>query len=202
MAIYGSFPYKMIFPKLIWQISSSKKEVYLTFDDGPHPDVTPKVLKYLQQYNITATFFCVGENVGRYPEVFRQICDEGHQIGNHTYNHLNGWKTNNNHYYENIKLAAKLIKSDLFRPPYGTLRLKQARDLSRSGYSVIMWTILSRDFDKNLNLIEARIKLRNKLQPGAIVVFHDSAKAVSNLAVLLPEFIEYCLEAGYSFKSL
>jgi peptidoglycan/xylan/chitin deacetylase (PgdA/CDA1 family) len=99
-------------------------------------------------------------------------------------------------------LAAKLIKSDLFRPPYGALRLRQAKDLRMSGYSVIMWTVLSRDFDKNLNLNEARIKLRNKLQPGAIVVFHDSAKAINNLAVLLPEFIEYCLEAGYTFKSL
>lgn len=202
MAIYGSFPYKIIFPGLIWQISTSKREVYLTFDDGPHPDVTPKVLKYLRQYNIPATFFCVGKNIERYPEVFRQICDEGHQVGNHTYNHLNGWNTNNKYYYENIELAAKLIKSDLFRPPYGALRLRQAKYLCRSGYRVIMWTILSRDFDKNLNLNEARIKLRNKLQPGAIVVFHDSAKAINNLAVLLPEFIEYCLEMGYTFKSL
>ena len=167
---------KWWYPSLIWEIKTSSKDVYLTFDDGPDPEVTPWVLDQLKAHNAKATFFCVGENVDKYPEVYKRILAEGHAVGNHTYNHLNGWETPYDKYIVNVKKCGHTFGSLLFRPPHGRMTRKQIRKL-RSRYKIIMWSLLSGDFDKSISVTECAYNTVQYTEPGNIIVFHDSQKS-------------------------
>jgi len=197
---------KRIYDSYTWSIPSSEKNLYLTFDDGPHPEATPFVLKQLKQYNALATFFCIGKNVVAYPEIYKQILNEGHSTGNHTYNHLNGWKTSNDLYMKDIALASKEINSNLFRPPYGRITSFQAKNLKAvmlgKETKVIMWDVLSADFDLDCTPEQCLANVILPTVPGSIIVFHDSEKAFPKLQYALPRMLKYFSEKGYSFKSL
>ncbi|MEJ7679142.1 MAG: polysaccharide deacetylase family protein [Segetibacter sp.] len=186
---------------LTWKIPAEENEIFLTFDDGPHPTITPFVLDYLRQHNAKATFFCIGKNVQLYPRVFRQILDEGHRIGNHTHNHLNGWKTTDSEYFENIILAKKHIDSNLFRPPYGKITRFQIQQL-QPVFNIIMWDILSGDFDVNLSPEKCLQNVVPNTSPGSVIVFHDSEKAFPRLEYALPKALESFAEKGYVMKRI
>lgn len=190
-----------LFPNFVWKIPSREKVIYLTFDDGPIPEVTPWVLQTLDQFNAKATFFCVGENVFNHPEVFREVLDHGHSAGNHTYNHLNGWATDNIPYFHNVRHCANLVKSSLFRPPYGRLMPKQAQFLQRH-YRIIMWDVLSGDFDPKIDREQCLDNVKMKTRPGSIVVFHDSLKSFEKLQYVLPRILQHFSEKGYRFEAL
>lgn len=190
-----------LFPGLIWKVPGEEHKIYLTFDDGPIPEVTPWVLDTLDTYGAKATFFCVGDNVRKYPEIFDQVLEAGHSVGNHTYNHLSGWRTENIQYFNNIRHCARMVQSRLFRPPYGKLRPSQANFLQRH-YRIIMWDVLSGDFDKNIKPEDCLQNVIQHTGPGSIVVFHDSLKAKSNLAYTLPRVLEHFSNLGYEFAAL
>lgn len=190
---------KWLFPKYIWQIPTQDKTVYLTFDDGPTPEITPWVLDQLDAYQAKATFFCIGDNIRKFPEIYGDVIARGHQIGNHTYHHLNGWKTNADQYVQNAHQweSVALIEGKLFRPPYGKIKSSQAHQLMQRGYKIIMWDVLSADFDAQVcaeNCLENVVKHVN---PGSIVVFHDSVKAFKNLQYTLPQTLRFLKENGY-----
>ncbi|HEY6977061.1 MAG TPA: polysaccharide deacetylase family protein [Chitinophagaceae bacterium] len=205
---------KLMHPSLIWEKPTEEKILYLTFDDGPHPTATSFVLEQLKQYNAKATFFCIGKNVIEHAEVYRRILDEGHKVGNHTFNHLNGWKTNNRAYIKNIFEAAKYIDSDLFRPPYGRitkfqaslltntkLELRDTNDLN-SRFKIIMWSVLSGDFDIKIDPQRCLENVILNAKPGNIIVFHDSTKAWDKMSFALPKALEQFSKQGYFFKAL
>ena len=197
---------KKIYDSYVWSIPESDKILYLTFDDGPHPEATPFVLKELKKHNALATFFCIGKNVVSYPAIYKQIINEGHSVGNHTYNHLNGWKTGNDDYLKDIALASHEIDSNLFRPPYGRITSFQAKNL-RSAMNgkepkVIMWDVLSGDFDIDCTPQQCLSNVLLATVSGSIIIFHDSEKAFPNLAYTLPRILNYFSEKGYLFKSL
>jgi len=197
---------KKIYDSYIWSISVKDKILYLTFDDGPHPEATPFVLKELKKHNILATFFCIGKNVVAYPDIYDQIIREGHSIGNHTYNHLNGWKANNDVYLNDIALASNEIDSYLFRPPYGRITSFQAKQLKTvmkgKEPKVIMWDVLSGDFDTSCSPQQCLANVLFASVPGSIIVFHDSEKAFPKLEYALPRVLQYFSEKGYLFKPL
>ena len=197
---------KRIYDSYVWSIPSNEKVLYLTFDDGPHPEATPFVLKQLKQFNALATFFCIGKNVVTYPGIYQQILDEGHVTGNRTHNHFNGWKTKNDIYLKDVSLAARVINSNLFRPPYGRITSFQAKNLKAAMQGqepkVIMWDVLSADFDIDCTPQQCLANVVFASGPGSIVIFHDSEKAFPNLQYALPEMLKYFSEKGYSFKSL
>jgi len=192
---------KAIYPKAIWRKNAEEKKLYLTFDDGPIPEITEWVLSILKQYNIKATFFCVGENVEKHPAVYQKIIEEQHSIGNHTFNHLNGWKTHSSAYLKNISKCKEVIKSDLFRPPYGRMKNTQYKILQKH-FSIIMWDVLSGDYDKNTSPEKCLNNVIKNYREGSIVLFHDSVKAWERLQYALPRFIEHALSKGYSFEKL
>lgn len=177
---------------------NGQKTVYLTFDDGPIKKITPWVLSILNDYDIKATFFCVGENVVRNKKIYNQILSEGHRVGNHTFNHLNGWRTKTQEYYENIKKCNSLISSNLFRPPYGKIKNSQKRNLL-SEYKIIMWDVIAGDFDKRLSQEKCLSGLKRNTRAGSIVVFHDNIKSFETLSYVLPKYIEFCNQAGFVF---
>ena len=197
---------KKIYDSYTWSISVKDKILYLTFDDGPHPEATPFVLKELKKYNVLATFFCIGKNVVAYPDIYKQIIQEGHSVGNHTYNHLNGWKTNNDDYLNDIALASNEIDSYLFRPPYGRITSFQAKNLKQAMKGkkpkVIMWDVLSGDFDTECTPQQCLANVIFASVPGSIIVFHDSEKAFPRLEYTLPKVLHYFSEKGYLFKAL
>ena len=195
---------KKLYPLLIWDIKPDKPCIYLTFDDGPIPIVTPFVLNILKQYNAKATFFCIGDNASKYPDIFAQIKNDGHAIGNHTYNHLKGWKTADNIYLENTLKADKQLKTNLFRPPYGRIKRSQIKLLKsvKPDIKIIMWDVLSGDFDINLSPEKCLQNVLNHTESGSIVVFHDSLKAFDRLEYVLPKAMEVWSRAGYSFECL
>ncbi|HMK19174.1 MAG TPA: polysaccharide deacetylase family protein [Chitinophagaceae bacterium] len=197
---------KKIYDSYTWSVASSDKILYLTFDDGPHPEATPFILKELKKYNVLATFFCIGKNVVAYPDIYDQIIREGHSVGNHTYNHLNGWKTNNDDYLKDIALASNEIDSYLFRPPYGRITSFQAKNLKPvmkgKEPKIIMWDVLSGDFDTACSPQQCLANVLFASVPGSIIVFHDSEKAFSKLKYALPRVLQYFSEKGYLFKSL
>jgi len=200
---YTPWLFRKFYPKeVIWQIPTKKKILYLTFDDGPTTEVTNWILSILDEYNAKATFFCVGENVAKYPEICSELIDKSHAIGNHTYNHRNGWKTGIVDYAENTAKAKSLIKSNLFRPPYGKIKRSQARLLNNLGYDIILWTVLTYDFDKNPDKNEAWEKIVKYSKPGSILVFHDHLKAFENLKELLPKTLAYFASLGYKFEKI
>ena len=191
-----------LFPNFLWRIPTAKeKTLYLTFDDGPIPEVTPWVLEQLAEYNAKATFFCVGENIQRHDEVFQQVLDAGHTVGSHTQTHANGWEMENRPYFHNVRDCALLVKSNLFRPPYGRVSPKQAQFLQRH-YKVVMWDVLSGDFDQEITPKQCLSNVLEATRSGSIVVFHDSVKAMENLYYVLPHVLKYFSALGYSFKAI
>lgn len=186
---------------MIWYGSNEDKTVYLTFDDGPVPDVTPWVLDQLKLYEQKATFFCVGENVEKYPKIFQRILEEGHSVGNHTFHHLNSWKSGHQAYLNDISLCDNVLSSQLFRPPYGKLTLRQLNTLSKSK-NIIMWSILSGDFDSKLTPNDCLQNVIKNLEKGSIIVFHDSIKAKVNLNYVLPKLLTHFSEQGIKSKNL
>lgn len=190
-----------LFPNYTWKVPTEEKEVYLTFDDGPIPEVTPWVLEQLAEYNAKATFFCVGENVQKHPAVFKAVKAAGHTVGNHTYNHLDGWTTDNIPYFHNTRHSARITGSELFRPPYGKLKPKQAQFLQRH-YRIVMWDVLSGDFDPNISKEQCLQNVIRNVAPGSIVVFHDSLKAKEKLEYVLPKVLQHLSEQGYRFEAL
>ncbi len=189
------------FPAAIWRMPIEHKTVYLTFDDGPIPGVTPWVLKLLRDQDIKATFFAVGENVFRHPDIFEQILEEGHAVGNHTYHHLQGLKSGNLSYYRDIEKANELIGSNLFRPPHGWLKQAQYLFLSQK-YKIIMWDVISCDYNRNIPKEEVLQNVLDFVRPGSIITFHDSLKAEENLKWALPRAIEALKAEGYEFRKI
>lgn len=195
------FPFQLLLKSLTWSIKTNQKEVFLTFDDGPIESVTPWVVNLLNEYNAKATFFCVGKNVKKNSTVYSLLLSNGHSVGNHTMQHLNGWKNNNSTYYQNIKEASTFINSNLFRPPYGKIRPSQIYKLKKE-YKIIMWDILSKDYDNKLSGIECFEKVKRNVKPGSIIVFHDSIKAEKRLRIALPLCLEYLKKEGYIFSAI
>lgn len=185
----------------VWKYTDAVDRIYLTFDDGPIPEITPWVLAQLEKYEAKATFFCVGDNVRKHPRIFQQIGQAGHSIGNHTFNHLNGWKTNTANYLENVALADKLIRSPLFRPPHGKLRNAAKKQLLKQ-YNLIMWDVLSRDFDANISGAQCLQNVIENTSAGSIIVFHDSQKAWHHLSYVLPKVLEHFSQKSYTFEAI
>jgi peptidoglycan/xylan/chitin deacetylase (PgdA/CDA1 family) len=192
---------KWIFPNYVWNIPNDEQKVFLTFDDGPTPEITEWVLEQLKKYNAKATFFCIGNNIEKYPEIFQKTIAEGHAIGNHTFNHLNGWKTSTEVYIENVKLYEtqnpKLVTRNLFRPPYGKIKHSQSKILRKLGYKIIMWDVLSRDYDQSISATQCLENVLSNIETGSIIVFHDSVKAEHNLKYVLPKTLEFLKENGF-----
>ena len=193
---------RMLYPNRTWSLPVDEKILYLSFDDGPHPTITPRVLELLKQYNAKATFFCVGNNVEKYPAVFNSIQAEGHSLGNHSFHHLNGWKSDNQIYIDDVKKADRLIHSNLFRPPYGRLKFSQASALLQMGYELIMWTVLSADYDRNITKEQCAMRVIKNITPGTIVLFHDSEKAEERMLYALEELLNDATKKGYQFKAI
>ncbi len=188
-----------IFPKALWRMNPDEKAVYLTFDDGPIPVVTPWVVDLLGHYDIKATFFMVGDNVRKHPQEYNLVVDAGHRVGNHTFNHLKGLLTDTQEYIGNVEKANALIHSNLFRPPHGMLRRSQYKELSKR-YQFVMWDLVTRDYSKRLCGEEVLENVKRLVRNGSIITFHDSLRSEENLRYALPRAIEWLLEQGYCFK--
>ena len=201
---------KKIFYNQVWNIPNIENKIYLTFDDGPTPEVTEWILAILKKEDIKATFFCIGNNIEKYPELFKKIIEEGHSIGNHTFNHLKGWKTSTKKYLENVDLCDSIIqnssidnlKSIIFRPPYGKIGLIQSILLRKKGFKIIMWDILSKDYDQSTTPKNCLINTITNTTSGSIIVFHDSLKARVNLEYTLPRAIKILKEKGFKFDMI
>jgi len=217
---------KSLFPNFIWNIDTEKKELYLTFDDGPTPEITNWVLETLNDFDAKATFFCIGNNIEKYPDIFQKIITEGHSIGNHTYNHLKGWKHKTKDYVKDVIRTQYLINSKiqkpntttsignsgnlgfknwdlkLFRPPYGKLKNKQSKKILEFGYQIILWDVLSYDWDNSVSEETCFHNITSGAKEGSIIVFHDSIKASRNLKHVLPKVLKYYSEKGFSFKNI
>ncbi|TAE01268.1 MAG: polysaccharide deacetylase family protein [Bacteroidetes bacterium] len=208
---YTSWIFRKLFPMFIWKKEVTEKIIYLTFDDGPIPEVTEFVLDELKKYEAKATFFCVGDNIGKYPDIFEKLILQGHSIGNHTFNHYNGWKTKKEKYLKNIQKCQQIIDSQaktkaktekkLFRPPYGKIKLSLMCDLKKD-YNIVMWHVLSGDFDPSLDKKTCLQKTIQHSTNGSVVVFHDSLKAEQNLRYVLPKYLKHFADLGYRFESL
>lgn len=190
-----------LYPNLTWSGNRTNKCIYLTFDDGPIPIVTPFVLKTLKKFEAKATFFCIGDNVRKHPEVFEQVVAEGHAVGNHTFHHVNGWKMDTKHYMEEFKLCEQLVASNLFRPPYGRISRAQIKALRmhNPALNIVMWDVLSHDYHPKLSPEKCLKRVIKATENGAIVVFHDSLKAQERLEYTLPRALEYWTKKGYQF---
>lgn len=186
---------------LIWDISDKPGKIYLTFDDGPIPEITTTVLDILERYNAKATFFCVGDNVAKHPEIYQQVLDAGHTTGNHTFHHLNGWKTSVEEYINDVNKCSALVNSPLFRPPHGRIRPSAIKHL-RKEYQIIMWSVLTGDYNKTLTPEKVLKNATDHTTDGSIIVFHDSLKAADNLFFALPRFLEHFSEKGYIFENI
>jgi len=186
---------------ITWKLPSNKKVLYLTFDDGPVPIVTPKVLSILKSYNAKATFFMVGENAQRYPDILSQVVSDGHQIGNHTFNHLNGTKVSDISYYRNINKAKEYIDSNLFRPPYGRIRPRQISEIKKK-YQIVLWSVLSGDFDESISEKKCLSNVIKNSKSGSIIVFHDSLKAQERMLFALKGTLEHFSNLGFEFLAI
>lgn len=196
---------KKLFSNYVWSIPNNEKIVFLTFDDGPIPEITDWVLAQLKVYNYKATFFCIGNNVEKYPTQFNKLISEGHAIGNHTYNHVKGWNTSTKDYLDEVELCSNIIQqsarekkhSTLFRPPYGKITPVQSKKLRKLGYKIIMWDVLSADYKKEISKEKCLENVLKNIESGSIIVFHDSIKAFPNLEYTLPKTLEFLSENGY-----
>ncbi|MGL5938161.1 MAG: polysaccharide deacetylase family protein [Phocaeicola sp.] len=190
---------RWLYPNALFRMNRNEKSLYLTFDDGPIPVITPWVLDLLDKYEVKATFFVIGDNVRKHPEEFKEIVARGHRVGNHTFNHIRGFKYDGESYLENTEKANKLIASNLFRPPHGYMSREQYKVLSKK-YRIVMWDLVTRDYSNRLNGEEVFNKVKKYVRNGSIITFHDSIKAESNLKYALPRSIEWLKEQGYTFK--
>lgn len=198
---------KKLFKGYVWNIPNQTKTVYLTFDDGPTPEITEWVLDILRLHNIQATFFCIGNNIKNNPEIFKKVIADGHAIGNHTFNHLNGWRNDNETYFSDLVDCEREItkglgvenKIKLFRPPYGRMKTSQARGVRKRGYKIIMWDVLSADFDKTITPEKCLENVIKNTSEGSVIIFHDSIKAFPNLEYALPRVIEYLKKNNFRF---
>lgn len=197
---------KRLFSSYVWSIGATDKVVYLTFDDGPHPTITPWILNELKKYEAKATFFCIGKNVALHSDVYKRIINEGHAVANHTYQHLNGWKTSTAIYLHDVAATSELIASNLFRPPYGKITNSQAKGITQAmkvtRAKVIMWDVLSADFDRRLSPLQCADNVLKNVSPGSVVVFHDSEKAFINLEAALPLVLSSLEKEGYRFEKI
>ena len=195
---------KKLYNRSTWSIPVNEKIIYLSFDDGPHPVITPFVLDELKKYNAKACFFCIGKNVLACPEVYKRIIEDGHTVGNHSFNHLNGWKTNDALYLDDIAAAKKYIDSNLYRPPYGRITRFQLKQLAmpRFNLKTVMWTVLSGDFDKSISPEKCLQNVIRKSEPGSIIVFHDSEKANERMRYALSGTLEHFSKKGYRFEKI
>ena len=193
--------FQNLFPNFVWNVPTHEKVLHLTFDDGPVPEVTPWVLDELKKYNAKATFFCVGDNIQKHKLIYDRIVAEGHTVGNHSFNHLSGWKTDNISYFHNIRYCASLVNTKYFRPPYGRIKPTQAQFLQRH-YKIIMWDVLSGDFDNSITKERCYANVANNAKEGSIVVFHDNVKAKANLTYALPKVLKDYSNQGYSFENI
>ncbi len=191
--------FRNLYPKALWRMDPNEKAVYLTFDDGPIPVITPWVADLLGRYNIKATFFMVGDNVHKFPQEYMQIVESGHRVGNHTFNHLKGLFTSTKEYVDNVDQADAFIHSNLFRPPHGMLRRKQYYELSKR-YQFVMWDLVTRDYSFRLYGEDVLANVKRFARNGSIITFHDSVRSESNLRYALPRSIDWLLEQGYTFK--
>lgn len=196
---------KNIFSNYVWSIPNNEKKVFLTFDDGPTPEITEWVLEQLKAYNFKATFFCIGNNIEKHPELFNKLIAEGHALGNHTFNHVKGWNTQNKTYLKEVEQCELLIQkssianrqSKLFRPPYGKIKPLQSRKLRKLGYKIIMWDVLSADYKQTITKEKCLENVVKNVESGSIIVFHDSIKAFTNLEFVLPKTLQFLSENGY-----
>ncbi|MGV3459971.1 MAG: polysaccharide deacetylase family protein [Flavobacterium sp.] len=201
---------KQLFGGYVWDLPTGEKVCYLTFDDGPTQEVTEFVLGVLAEHDIKATFFCIGNNIEKHPDIFQRVIAEGHTIANHTYNHLNGWKTDFETYMQNVQQCERSIAdrhssfkaNKLFRPPYGKIRASQARAMRELGYRIIMWDVLSADFDQTITPQQCLQNVVRNVRPGSVIIFHDSVKAEANMRYALPRAIKILKENGYRFKAI
>jgi peptidoglycan/xylan/chitin deacetylase (PgdA/CDA1 family) len=190
-----------LFPNLLWRVFTEEKALFLSFDDGPTPQTTPWILKQLRQFNARATFFCVGENVVKHRNLFIEIINDGHSVGNHTFNHLNGWKNGTKSYLENVRRCASLVPGNLFRPPYGRMSPGQLKAL-QDEYKIVMWDVLSGDFDEKLSPTKCLQNVTDHANAGSIMVFHDNKKAMKRLEFVLPQVLKFYSEKGFDFRGL
>ncbi|NEU09901.1 polysaccharide deacetylase family protein [Flavihumibacter sp. R14] len=193
-----------LYPSFVWHKSRGEKFIYLTFDDGPIPVVTPFVLNTLKTFNAKATFFCIGDNIARHPEIYSQLLSEGHAVGNHTFNHLRGWDTSNRDYVDNFCQCDKMVDSLLFRPPYGRIKRSQVTQLRelKPELKIVMWDVLSGDFDNSIGPEKCLENVIKNARNGSIIVFHDSLKAYPRLQYALPATLEYLSSRGFKFLPL
>ena len=191
---------RWLYPKALWRMDRRERSVYLTFDDGPIPESTPFILETLKRLRVKATFFMVGDNVRKHPELYQQIVDEGHQVGNHTHNHISGFRHSIHEYTYNVEHANAYIKSNLFRPPHGWMRISQYVWLSRN-YKVVMWDLVTRDYSKWMTAQGVVNNVKRYARPGSIITFHDSLRSIDKLRTALPESIEWLREKGYQFRT-
>ena len=201
--------FRAVYPKRLWRIPTVDKVLYLTFDDGPIPEVTPWVLEQLKFFNAKATFFCIGDNVAKHPEVFQQVLSEGHRVGNHTQHHIKGWRSTLEAYLKEVRLCQLQMlqhhsdsDSQLFRPPYGQIKSRQSKKLRDLGYQVVMWDVLSADFDTSLDAKACTKNVIEHAKPGSVIVYHDSIKAWPRLEASLPAVLKYFSEKGYEFRCI
>lgn len=191
--------FRRLYPRALWRMDTTEKSVYLTFDDGPIPEVTPWVLDVLDQYNIKATFFMVGDNIRKYPDIFEMVKSRGHRLGNHTFNHIRGFEYSTPEYMANTEKANEYLHTDLFRPPHGHMRLLQYNALKKK-YKIIMWDLVTRDYSKHMTGKGVLNNIRRYIRNGSIITFHDSLKSDEKIRYALPKAIEWLLSQGYTFK--
>ncbi len=203
MFIEQPAPYlRWIYPHALWRMNRYDQSIYLTFDDGPIPEVTPWVLEILESYGVKATFFMVGDNVRKHPAEFQLVKDAGHRLGNHTFHHIGGFRHGVSSYLRDVDEANKLIGSDLFRPPHGWMKTGQYRRVRKAGYRIVMWDLVTRDYSKHLNGRDILLNVRRYARPGSIITFHDSLKSQDKLLYALPRAIAWLQSQGYQFKTL
>jgi peptidoglycan/xylan/chitin deacetylase (PgdA/CDA1 family) len=196
---------RKIFSDYLWTMPTREKIVYLTFDDGPTPEITEWVLSQLKMHDAKATFFCIGNNISQHWDIFNKVADAGHSVGNHTYNHNNGWKTKTPDYIENVRKCEDLLNGKsrkLFRPPYGKLTMGQSQKLRKLGFKVVMWDILSADFDQTITPEKCLQNVLGNICPGSIIIFHDSVKALGNLEYALPRTLDFLKANGYRCEAI
>ena len=190
---------RWLYPRALWRMDRHERAVYLTFDDGPIPEATPFILDVLKEHGVKATFFMVGDNVRKYPDLYQRVLDEGHQVGNHTHNHISGLRRSLHEYSYNVEKANAYIKSNLFRPPHGWMRIPQYALLRRK-YKVVMWDLVTRDYSKWMTAENVISNVKRYARNGSIITFHDSMKSIDKLRTALPESIKWLKEQGYEFK--
>lgn len=192
---------KFLWKDVVWRMNPAEKVIYLTFDDGPNPQITPQVLDILDEHGVKATFFCVGDNVRKYPDTFSEVTSRGHAVGNHTFNHIKGFKFSTADYVANVQKASEYIESRILRPPHGQIKFSQVRALKKN-YKIIMWDLITFDYDKNVTPEQISRIVKKQTRNGSIVVFHDSLKAERNVLNVLPVALNFWKNQGYDFRLL